>query len=312
MSTFKALTLSTSLIAASFALPAQAANIGVTMTSFDNPFLNILINGMKSADQSNDDISLQFEDANMDIGRQLNQVQSFIASGVDAIIVNAVDGDSTMAITQMTNEAGIPLVYVNHPPIDIDQLPDTASFIGSNELDSGTLQTEEVCRLLNGKGNALVIIGPLENHSALTRTKDVEEVLSRPECSGIKILDKQVANWSRTQAYNLMTNWITSGIEFNTVIANNDEMAIGAIQAIKASNLNINDIIIAGIDATSDGLAAMKSGELNITVFQNAKKQGQVSVETAYKMAQGETVERNLWIPFELVTQQNVSQYSSK
>ena len=291
---------------------AQATNIGISMTSFDNPFLNILINGMKSADQSNDDITLQFEDANSDIGRQLNQVQSFIASGVDAIIVNAVDGDSTMAITQMTNEAGIPLVYVNHPPIDINQLPDTASFVGSNELDSGTLQTEEVCRLLNGKGNALVIIGPLENHAALTRTKDVEKVLSRPECSGIKILDKQVANWSRTQAYDLMTNWITSGIEFNTVIANNDEMAIGAIQAIEASSLNIDNIVVAGIDATADGLAAMRSGELSVTVFQNATKQGQVAVQTAYKMVHSDPVDRNLWVPFELVTKQNLSQYSSK
>lgn len=291
---------------------AQATNIGISMTSFDNPFLNILINGMKSADQSNDDITLQFEDANSDIGRQLNQVQSFIASGVDAIIVNAVDGDSTMAITQMTNEVGIPLVYVNHPPIDINQLPDTASFVGSNELDSGTLQTEEVCRLLNGKGNALVIIGPLENHAALTRTKDVEKVLSRPECSGIKILDKQVANWSRTQAYDLMTNWITSGIEFNTVIANNDEMAIGAIQAIEASSLNIDNIVVAGIDATADGLAAMRSGELSVTVFQNATKQGQVAVQTAYKMVHGDPVDRNLWVPFELVTKQNLSQYSSK
>lgn len=291
---------------------AQATNIGISMTSFDNPFLNILINGMKSADQSNDDITLQFEDANSDIGRQLNQVQSFIASGVDAIIVNAVDGDSTMAITQMANEVGIPLVYVNHPPIDINQLPDTASFVGSNELDSGTLQTEEVCRLLNGKGNALVIIGPLENHAALTRTKDVEKVLSRPECSGIKILDKQVANWSRTQAYDLMTNWITSGIEFNTVIANNDEMAIGAIQAIEASSLNIDNIVVAGIDATADGLAAMRSGELSVTVFQNATKQGQVAVQTAYKMVHGDPVDRNLWVPFELVTKQNLSQYSSK
>lgn len=291
---------------------AQAINIGISMTSFDNPFLNILINGMKSADQSNDDVTLQFEDANSDIGRQLNQVQSFIASGVDAIIVNAVDGDSTMAITQMTNEAGIPLVYVNHPPIDINQLPDTASFVGSNELDSGTLQTEEVCRLLNGKGNALVIIGPLENHAALTRTKDVEKVLSRPECSGIKILDKQVANWSRTQAYDLMTNWITSGIEFNTVIANNDEMAIGAIQAIEASSLNIDNIVVAGIDATADGLAAMRSGQLSVTVFQNATKQGQVAVQTAYNMVHGDPVDRNLWVPFELVTKQNLSQYSSK
>lgn len=288
---------------------AYGANIGVTMTSFDNPFLDILMDGMKAEERSNKQVHLQFEDANLDIGRQLNQVQSFIASGVDAIIVNAVDGDSTASITQMAEDANIPLIYVNHPPIDINQLPDNAAFVGSNEYDSGTLETKEVCRLLNGKGQALVIMGPLENHAALTRTKDVEEVLKRPECSGIKIVEKQVANWSRTQAYDLMTNWITSGVEYNAVIANNDEMAIGAIQAIKASGRDMNTVVVGGIDATPDGLAAMQAGDLDITVFQNATKQGEVAVQSAYEMSQGKPVERNIWIPFELVTKDNMHKY---
>ena len=305
----KAASISAGLIAATLSINSYSANIGVTMTSFDNPFLDILMDGMKKAAAENEDISLQFEDANLDIGRQLNQVQSFIASGVDGIVVNAVDGDTTVAMTQMADEAGIPLVYVNHPPIDINMLPQQTSFVGSNELDSGTLETEQVCKLLNGKGNALVMMGPLENHAAHTRTKDIEDVLKRPECQGIKIIDKQVANWSRSQAYDLMTNWITSGVEYDAVIANNDEMAIGAIQAIEASGRDMNSVAIAGIDATSDGLIAMKNGELDITVFQNATKQGEVAVLSAYQMAKGQSVERNIWIPFELVTPDNLHDY---
>lgn len=305
----KAASISAGLIAATLSINSYSANIGVTMTSFDNPFLDILMDGMKKAAAENEDISLQFEDANLDIGRQLNQVQSFIASGVDGIVVNAVDGDTTVAMTQMADEAGIPLVYVNHPPIDINMLPQQTSFVGSNELDSGTLETEQVCKLLNGKGNALVMMGPLENHAAHTRTKDIEDVIKRPECEGIKIIDKQVANWSRTQAYDLMTNWITSGVEYDAVIANNDEMAIGAIQAIEASGRDMNSVVIAGIDATSDGLIAMKNGELDITVFQNATKQGEVAVLSAYQMAKGQSVERNIWIPFELVTPDNLHDY---
>lgn len=309
MSTFKTLTLSTSLIAATLALPAQAANIGVTMTSFDNPFLDILMDGMKNAAHDNPDITLQFEDANLDIGRQMNQVQSFIAAGVDGIVVNAVDADTTATLTQMAEEAGMPIVYVNHPPIDIHMLPDKAAFVGSNELDSGTIQTEQVCQLLNGHGNALVMMGPLENHAAHMRTKDIEDVVSRAECNGITIVEKQTANWSRTQAYDLMTNWITSGIEYDAVIANNDEMALGAVQAIEASGRSLDDVVIAGIDATSDGLIAMKNGQLDITVFQNAVKQGEVAVLSAYKISQGKPVERNIWIPFELVTQDNLHDY---
>ncbi len=303
--------IQTALVVSTISLPVHGANIGVTMTSFDNPFLDILMEGMKQAEKANPDISIQFEDANLDIGRQLNQVQSFIASGVDGIVVNAVDGDTTATITQMAEEAGIPLVYVNHPPIDINMLPDNASFVGSNELDSGTLQTVEVCRLLESKGKALVMMGPLENHAAHTRTKDIEEVLSRPECSGISIEEKQVANWSRTQAYDLMTNWITSGIEYDAVISNNDEMALGAIQAIEASGRSMDSVVIAGIDATADGLIAMQTGQLDITVFQNATKQGEVAVQSAYQMSQGESVERNIWIPFELVTPENLDQYAN-
>ncbi|WP_428243127.1 sugar ABC transporter substrate-binding protein [Gynuella sp.] len=288
---------------------SSALNIGVTMTSLDNPFLTILLNGMKTQAQTTPDVHLQIEDANLDVGRQLNQVQSFIASGVDAIIVNAVDGDSTMAITQLTKEANIPLVYVNHPPIDVDRLPDTASFIGSNELDSGTLQTEAVCQRLNGRGNVVVIMGPLENHSAHTRTQDIRDVLATPECSGISIVDNRVANWSRTEAYDLMSNWLTTGIKFNAVIANNDEMAIGAIQALKAAHADMDSLVIAGIDATPDGLRAMESGDLDITVYQNASEQGAVSIRVAQKLVAGQAVPRNIWIPFELVTPANMEQY---
>ncbi|AJQ97381.1 sugar ABC transporter substrate-binding protein [Gynuella sunshinyii] len=288
---------------------SSALNIGVTMTSLDNPFLTILLNGMKTQAQTTPDLHLQIEDANLDVGRQLNQVQSFIASGVDAIIVNAVDGDSTMAITQLTEEAHIPLVYVNHPPIDVDRLPDTASFIGSNELDSGTLQTKAVCQLLNGRGNVVIIMGPLENHSAHTRTQDVRDVITTPECAGIRIVDNRVANWSRTEAYDLMSNWLTSGIQFDAVIANNDEMAIGAIQALKAAHADMESLVIAGIDATPDGLRAMAAGDLDITVYQNAKEQGAAAIRAAQKLATGQSVPRNIWIPFELVTPANMERY---
>lgn len=288
---------------------ANAAHIGITMTSFDNPFLTILLDGMRTKAQQLNDINLQVEDANLDIGRQLNQVQSFIATGVDAIIVNAVDGDSTVALTELASEAGIPLIYVNHPPIDIASLPKTASFVGSNELDSGTLQTQAVCKQLNGKGKVAVMMGPLENHAAHTRTKDIDDVIATDACKGLTIVEKQVANWSRTEAHNLMSNWLTAGVEFDAVIANNDEMAIGAIQALKSAGVDMQDVVIAGIDATPDGLAAMKADELDVTVFQNATRQGEVSVELAIDFINGKSVEQNVWVPFELVTPETLDSY---
>ena len=306
----KQLPLSTAALVVALALPAQAqTQIGVTMTAFDNPFLTILLNGMRAEAERRGDVELAVEDAQLDVGRQLNQVQNFIANGVDAIIINPVDGDSTPAMTQMVTEAGIPLVYVNHPPADVDALPEGASFVGSNELDSGTMQTERVCDLMGGEGQAVVMMGPLENHSALVRTQDIHDVLARPDCAGIEVVEEQTANWSRTEAQDLMTNWLTAGVEFDAVIANNDEMAIGAIQALKAAGIDMDEVVVAGIDATPDGLAAMEAGELDVTVFQNATRQGEVAVATAADMAAGEPVERNIWVPFEQVTPDNLEEY---
>ncbi len=256
-----------------------------------------------------DDVTLSVQDAELDVGRQLNQIQNFIASGVDAIVVNPVDGDSTIAMTRMAAEAGIPLVYVNHPPVDIDALPEGASFVGSNEVDSGTMQTEAVCDMLGGEGRAVIMMGPLENHAALVRTKDIHDVLARPDCAGIEVVEEQAANWSRTEAQDLMTNWLTAGVAFDAVIANNDEMTIGAIQAMKAAGVSMDEVVVAGIDATPGGLAAMEAGELDVTVFQNATRQGEVAIETAAAMAAGEPAERRIWVPFEPVTMGNMDDH---
>ncbi len=291
--------------------PATAGNlrIGVAMTSFDNPFLTILLNGIKDGAATAGTVELSLEDAQLDVARQQNQVQNFIANGVDAIIVNAVDGAATPAITALATQAGVPLVYVNHPPAEHAAMPPGTSFVGSNETDSGTMQTQAVCRMLGGKGDVLVLMGPLENEASLVRTRDIEEVIATPDCAGMKIVDKQVANWNRTQAQDLMTNWLTSGLRFDAVIANNDEMAIGAIQAMKAAGRDMGAIVVAGIDATPDGLAAMAAGDLDVTVFQNATRQGQVALETAVAMANGGKPDANIWIPFEPVTPDNMAAY---
>jgi ABC-type sugar transport system substrate-binding protein len=128
----------------------------------------------------------------------------------------------------------------------------------------------------------------------------------------MKILQKQTANWDRTQAIDLMTNWLTSGIKPAAVISNNDEMAIGAIQALKQAGLAGGKTLVGGVDATQDGLGAMKDGDLQVTVFQNAAGQGQGAVDTALKLAKGEKVDAMVWVPFELVTPANIDNYLKK
>jgi inositol transport system substrate-binding protein len=305
--------LALSAVAAGLLLPtiANAANIGVSMALFDDNFLTTVRNSVQDYAGKLQDVHVQVEDAQNDVGKQLNQIQNFIAQGVDAIIVNPVDTDATPKMTKLATAAGIPLVYVNRMPAD-KQLPPKVAFAGSDEKQSGTLEMQEVCKLINGKGNILLMMGDLSNQAARQRTQDVHDVIATPQCSGIKILAEQTANWQRTTGQDLMTNWISAGYTFNAVVSNNDEMAIGAIQALKASGTDMHKVVVAGVDATPDALAAMKAGDLRVSVFQNGPGQGRAAVDTALKLVKGDKVESLVFIPFELVTPANAGQFANR
>ncbi|WP_341487825.1 sugar ABC transporter substrate-binding protein [Pararhizobium sp. A13] len=289
-----------------------AETVGVSMALFDDNFLTVLRNGMQDYAKTLDGVTLQVEDAQNDVAKQQSQIQNFIAAGVNAIIVNPVDTDATAAMSKIAADAGIPLVYVNREPSNIDSLPEKQAFVASNEAESGTLETQEVCKLLGGKGKAVVMMGELSNQAARMRTKDVHDVIATDACKGIEIVEEQTANWSRTQGADLVTNWLSAGLEFDAVIANNDEMAIGAIQALKASGRSMDSVVIGGVDATQDALASMAEGDLDVTVFQNAAGQGKGSLDAALKLARGETVDKKVYIPFELVTPANLKDYQAK
>ena len=308
--------IASTMAAALMGTAASAENIGVSMALFDDNFLTVLRNGMTDYAGTLDGVTLQIEDAQNDVGKQLNQIQNFVASGVDAIIVNPVDTDATVAMSEAAAAAGIPLVYVNREPVNVETLPEKQAFVASNELESGTLETQEVCRLLKEQGKteakAVVLMGELSNQAARMRTQDIKDVIATPECSFITIVEEQTANWSRTQGTDLMTNWLSAGVEFDAVIANNDEMAIGAIQALKAAGRAMDTVVVGGVDATADALAAMAAGDMDVTVFQNAAGQGQGAVDAALKLARGEAVEKKVYVPFELVTPANLADYQAK
>ena len=140
--------LISSAILASIAGAASAENIGVSMALFNDNFLTVLRNGMIRQAEAMDGVDIQVEDAQNDVAKQLDQINNFIASGADAIIVNPVDTSATQAMTDAAEAAQVPLVFVNREPINVDSLPDDQAFVASDERESGALETREVCRLL--------------------------------------------------------------------------------------------------------------------------------------------------------------------
>lgn len=306
----------TACVMALFAGAAHAEKIGVSIVNFDNNFQTLLRQGIE-ARAGEVGVDVQIEDAQNDSAKQLDQINNFIASGVDAIIVTLVDTAASPAITAAADAAGVPLVYVNLEPQDISALPAKQAYVGSNEIESGTLGAFEACKLLRGQlksngANGYIIMGSLSHQAAVQRTKDVEDVVGMDMCNFIKITDKQSSEWSRDNANNLMTNWLSTGEVPDVVFANHDDSAIGAILALKAANVPMEDVVVVGVDATADALQAMQAGDLDVTVFQNAKAQGGGGLDIAMKLVKGETVDRVTYIPFELVTPANMADYIGK
>jgi ABC-type sugar transport system substrate-binding protein len=290
---------------------ANAQTIGVSIGSKDK-FRAILLDAIVSNGKTVPGVTMKVENADGDAGRQVEQLRKLVADKVDVVIMVAIDGDLGPQMTKIAKDAGIPMVYINTEPSNLAELPEKQIMVASNEKDSGTLQTAEVCRQMNGKGKAVVLMGQLFHFAARLRTQDIDDVLARPECKGIEIVERQAAYWSRDLADGQVQEWLAAGVKFDAVIANNDEMALGAINALKRRGVPMKDVIVAGVDATDDALAAMQAGDLDVTILQNAQGQGKMAVERAIALAKGETVGRENFVPFELVTQQNVAQYLPK
>lgn len=234
---------------------------------------------------------------------QLNQIENFLANGVDALIVLPQDTATTQQITEKAQAAGVPLIYVNRRP---DNLPAGVPYVGSDSLYAGQIQMEALAKLAGEKGNVFILQGDATQEAAQMRTKGCQETIAKyPE---MKLVATQSGLWQRDKGLAITETWLQSGDEVNVICSNNDEMALGAIQALKNAG-KLDDVIVGGVDATADAIAAMDAGELEVTVFQDAKGQGQAGVDTAIQMINGEKVPSVVDVPYVLVTPEDTAKY---
>lgn len=279
----------------------EALTIGVTFPILDQ-FLQTVADGMEAKAAEIGNVTLNIVAAEEQTDTQLGQVENFISQGVDAIIVIPVDTDATGPMTEAAQKAGIPLVYVNRRPAD---LPSGIPYVGSDSLYAGTVEMQALADLAGDKGNVVILIGDPANEAAVLRTKGCKDVAAE---RGMTVTKEQAGNWYRDQGLEIMENWLQSGDQIDVVCANNDEMALGAIEALKNAN-KLDQVLVGGVDATADALAAMAAGELEVTVFQDANGQGGGGVDAAVKLARGESVPDLIDIPYQLVTPENMADF---
>ncbi|MBV4456199.1 MULTISPECIES: substrate-binding domain-containing protein [Pseudomonas] len=283
---------------------AQAATplLGVGMAKYDDNFQTLLRNGVQQqAGVMNVDIFMENGQDSVDL--QMRQLRNLVNAKVDAIIIAMVDGKSAAQMMQLAADAKIPLVFVNRNP-NPEKWPAQTAFVGSNELESGTLQMEELARRAGYKGNVVILVGDPANASSLMRTEDVEKVVAKyPD---MKVVQKKVGNWERSQAATIVMDWVKQGVDFSIVAANNDEMAIGAIMGLEKAGKQAKDYWVGGIDGTPDGLKLMAEGKMAVSVFQDAAGQASGAVDTALRLVRGEVLESPVvWVPFKLITPEN-------
>lgn len=285
-----------------------AYRIGVSIARVDDNFMTYVRTGLEAA-AKHQDVQIQFEDAQSDVVRQLNQVEGFLNQKVDAVIVLPVDTAATANITRAAVAAKTPLVYVNRHP-DERTLPAGVVTVASNDIEAGQLQMRYLAQKLGGKGNVAIIMGDLAQNATHDRTEGVKQVLK--DFPGIKIVEQQSAEWQRNKGMDLTSNWLLAGTQFDAIVANNDEMAIGAAMALQQAGKAKGEIAIVGIDGLPDGLAAIKRGLLAASVFQDPKAQATQAVQAAIKMIKGEPIEAQVWVPFELIKPEQVAVFEQR
>lgn len=270
----------------------------------DSPF--VLRVGDKLAelvDAGDDSIELVVYNGMANPNAQIAHVESFISSGFDVIILDPISYDECAMAVTIAQNAGVPLITTiaqTYNPTGY------MSFVGSDHYESGVIQAQMVADYLKGKGKVVVLEGVMGISAQIERHKGYIDVLKY--YPNIEIVAIQTAAWQRDEAYAIVENWIRNGKDFSVVLSENDNMAMGALEAIEKHGKQ-GSFAVFGIDGDQDALLAVRDGRLKGTVFHNAEKIAETLYESILTLKTYKTIEQSYMIPFEPVTQENVDKY---
>lgn len=275
--------------------------MGVSLLNLSNEFIVLLDESIREKAEELG-VKLIVNDARRSAERQVQQIENFLLQDVDAIILNPCELDASSPAVTKAIAAGVPIVNVNS-----QTRAEPTAFVGSRDEESAQIAMEYIAERLNGQGNVLMMQGFMGQTAQIDRERGAQEILAK--YPGLKLLAVQTAEWDRAKAVTLMENWIQSfGEEIDAVFAQNDEMGMGAVIALEQAGIK-DKVFVASVDAIADALDAVKAGRLDATVFQDARGQGSTAVETALKVINGEPYEKKVFIPFQLVTKNNVDTF---
>ncbi|MCJ8151250.1 substrate-binding domain-containing protein [Shinella sedimenti] len=267
---------SATVLLASSAMAQEKLKIGAAPYGLNAEFMQIWSAALEQHPAvKSGEVELTVFDGRYDALVQQEQFNTMITQKFNAIIFVPIDIEAGATAVQAAHDAGIPVVGSN-TRVNSDLL---ASYVGSDDTISGYMEAKAVLDKIGCKGNVVILEGPIGQSAQISRLEGNKKALA--ECPDVKVLEQQTANWSRAEAQTLMENWLTSHSgQINGVIGQNDEMALGAIEAIKSAGLKTDDFAIAGIDGITDALTAVKEGTMT-SILQDARAQAQGALDLA-------------------------------
>lgn len=265
-------------------------SIGLSVSTLNNPFFVSLAEGAEEAAEKNG-VKLAVADAGDDSAKQQSDIEDLISRNVSVLIVNPVDSDAVAPAVQNAISQGIKVISVDRVVngVDVD------CQIASDNVAGAKMATEYLVELI-GEGAK---VAELQGVPGASATIDRGAGFHEAADAALNVVASQSANFDRAEGMTVMENVLQSDSAILGVFAHNDEMALGALQAIAATG---KDIKVVGFDATDDAMREVEAGRMAATVAQKPELMGETAIETAMKLIDGEEVEKSLPVAVELIT----------
>ena len=274
--------------------------IGFSISTMNNPFFVSMKEGVDEA-ATEQGVTVLFADAGDDANKQANDVLNFISQGADAVVLNPTDGDAIISSVEALNEADIPVITVDRTAGG----GDVVAHIGTDNVTAGEVTAKTLFEAMGGKGKVAILEGVPGASSAIDRGTGFQNVLA--DYPGVEIVATQTANYQRSEGLTVAQNILQANPELDAFLPMNDEMALGAVEAIRSANV---DVLAIGIDGGADAIAAVKEGTLVATVAQQSKLMGKLAIEQAKLLAEGQQIEAQQPVDVLVINADNVADYS--
>jgi ribose transport system substrate-binding protein len=265
-------------------------SIGLSISTLNNPFFVTLSDSAEAKAKENG-VKITVSDAQDDASKQASDVENLIQKGVDLIIINPVDSSSVASAVESANAANIPVITVDRS----SEGGEVVAHIASDNVAGGELAGEFLMSLIEEGSEVAMLEGVAGSSAARDRGQGFLNVVD----GKVNLVASQTANFNRTEGLTVMENILQANPNVKAIFAQNDEMALGALEAIQAAG---KDIIVIGFDATDDAVAKVESGDLAATVAQQPALIGEKAIEAAVKVLAGESVEANIPVELELIS----------